>query len=73
MSWFSLEAKHRGVSWLAFWAITAFIWLGVVVSLGVGNVRIGKGDEEDQITGKGSSVGSLFLEESGEGGSWERA
>jgi hypothetical protein len=46
---------------------------GIVVSLGLGSVRIGKGDEGDQITGKGSSVGSLFLEESGEGGSWERA
>jgi hypothetical protein len=36
------------------------MWLGVVVSLGLDNVRIGKGDEGDQITGKGSYVGSLF-------------
>jgi hypothetical protein len=50
---------QRGIV-LAFWVITAFVWLGVVVSLGLGSVRIGKGDEGEQITGKGSYVGSLF-------------
>lgn len=55
---------QRGIV-LAFWAITAFMWLGVVVSMALGNVRIGKGEEGDQITGKGSYVGSLFWSKDG--------
>jgi MFS family permease len=50
---------QRGII-LAFYAITAFMWLGVVVCFGLGNVKIGKGEEGDRITGKGSYVGSLF-------------
>ena len=34
-----------------------------MVSMAVGNVRIGKGEEGDRITGKGSYVGSLFLKQ----------
>jgi hypothetical protein len=50
---------------LPFWAISACVWLGVVVSLGLGNVRIGKGDEGDRITGKGGYVESLFWRRAG--------
>jgi len=55
---------QRGIV-LAFWAITAFMWLGVVVSLGLGNVRIGKGEEGDRITDKGSYIGSLLRRKGG--------
>ncbi|KAE9365949.1 MFS general substrate transporter [Stipitochalara longipes BDJ] len=55
---FFRRKAQRGIV-LAFWAITAFVWLGVLVSLGLGNVRIGKGEEGDRITGKGSYLGSL--------------
>lgn len=57
---------QRGIV-LAFWAITAFMWLGVVVSLGLGNVRIEKGEEGDRITGKGSYIGSLMRRKGEEG------
>jgi len=54
---FFREKSKRGIV-LAFWAITAFMWLGVVAAVGLGNVRIGKGEEGDRITGKGSFGGS---------------
>jgi hypothetical protein len=39
---------------LAFFAITAFLWLGVVASSLLGNVRIGKNGKESEKTEKGS-------------------
>jgi hypothetical protein len=62
---FFREKSKRGIV-LAFWAITAFMWLGVVAAVGLGNVRIGKGEEGDRITGKGSFGGSLVRRKGGE-------
>lgn len=41
------------------------MWLGIVVSMALGNVRFGKGRECDRITGKGSYAGSLFWSKGG--------
>jgi hypothetical protein len=49
----------RGIV-LAFFAITAFMWLGVVAASGLGNVRIGKKGKADQVVEKGSFLGSLI-------------
>lgn len=46
------ESARRGLE-MAFWAITAFMWVGVVASTFLGNVRVGK--EGDRLT-KGSFV-----------------
>jgi hypothetical protein len=56
---------QRGIV-LAFYAITAFMWLGVVVCFGLGNVKIGRGEDGDRITGKGSYIGCLFKGRGGE-------
>lgn len=61
---FFRSKAQRGIV-LAFWAITAFMWLGVVVSLGLGNVRIRKGEEGDRITVKGSYIRSLLRRRGG--------
>ncbi|TGO86151.1 hypothetical protein BPOR_0330g00070 [Botrytis porri] len=55
---------------LAFYAISAFLWLGVFASVGLGNVWIAKGGEEEVVklngdekvaqTCEGSFLGSLF-------------
>jgi MFS family permease len=49
----------RGIV-LAFFAITAFMWLGVVAVSRLGNVRIGKKGRPDQVVEKGSFLGSLI-------------
>ena len=36
------------------------MWLGIVVSMALGNVRFGKGGEGDRITGKGGMLGVCF-------------
>jgi hypothetical protein len=41
------------------------MWLGILVSMVLGKVRIGKGEEGDRITGKGSYIGSLFWRKGG--------
>jgi hypothetical protein len=46
---------------VAFYAITAFMWLGAVASTFLGNVRIGRDGERDRIT-KGSFVWRCFGE-----------
>ncbi|KAF8863934.1 MFS general substrate transporter [Acephala macrosclerotiorum] len=53
------EKALRGIV-VAFFAITAFMWLGVVAALGLGNVRIGKDGNKDEIVAHGSYVGSLI-------------
>jgi len=55
---FLREKSKRGIV-LAFFAITAFMWLGVLTASGLGGVRIGKAEQGDRITGKGSYLGSL--------------
>lgn len=45
---------------LAFFALTAFLWLGLITMFGFGNVRIAKGDAEEDTLTKGSYVGSWF-------------
>ncbi|KAG4430010.1 hypothetical protein IFR05_014505 [Cadophora sp. M221] len=60
---FFREKATRGIV-LAFYAITAFMWLGVLSCCGLGNVRI-VGDEHWTI--KGSWVGYLFSKRKGEG------
>jgi hypothetical protein len=56
---------------LAFYAITAFLWLGVVAMLGLGNVRIGKKSGEKKLDDRvwiGSyAVGLLIRRERGWG------
>lgn len=58
-----LRGKAKGAIALAFFAISAFMWLGCVSMLGLGNVDIGKekGEGEDlaNVT-KGSYIGSLL-------------
>ncbi|KUJ15382.1 MFS general substrate transporter [Mollisia scopiformis] len=49
----------RGIV-VAFFAITAFMWLGVIAALGLGNVRIGKNGRKDEVLASGSFVGSLL-------------
>jgi hypothetical protein len=58
-----LRDKAKSSIALAFFAITAFYWLGCVFMLGLGNVDIGKdggeGEERANVT-KGTYLGSLF-------------
>lgn len=60
---FFKEKATRGIV-LAFYAITAFMWLGVLSCCGLGNVRI-VGDEHWTI--EGSWFGYLFSKRNGEG------
>jgi hypothetical protein len=46
---------------LAFFAITAFMWLGVIAAAKLGNVTIGKDGSEDQILREGSYVKSVKM------------
>lgn len=58
-----LRDKAKSAIALAFWAVSAFMWLGSVSMLGLGNVDIGKEAEagEDLAnTAKGSYIGSLL-------------
>jgi len=52
------ETAREGIV-LAFFALTAFLWLGVVAMIGLGNVRIAKEGERDRLA-VGSYVGSWF-------------
>lgn len=53
------DHARDGIS-LAFFAISAFMWLGLVAMVGLGNVDIGKkGGREDKVV-KGSYLGSLI-------------
>ncbi|KAE8452510.1 hypothetical protein EG329_000413 [Mollisiaceae sp. DMI_Dod_QoI] len=53
------EKALRGIV-VAFFAITAFMWLGVVAALNLGNVRIGKNGKKDEVLASGSLIGSLL-------------
>lgn len=55
---FLREHAKEGIT-LAFFAISAFMWLGTVLCAGLGNVWIGKKGEEDEVA-RGSYVGSLM-------------
>lgn len=44
---------------LAFYALSAFCWLGVLACSALGNVRIAKGAREDEVC-KGSFLGTLL-------------
>ncbi|TVY81467.1 Efflux pump FUS6, partial [Lachnellula suecica] len=50
------EKAKRGIV-LAFYALSAFCWLGVLACMILGNVRIGKDGRKDEIC-KGSYIGS---------------
>lgn len=52
-------AATKGIV-LAFFAITAWLWLGVVASTLLGNVRIGKDGKENKIAEKGSFFWRCF-------------
>jgi hypothetical protein len=52
---FFRDVSREGIV-LAFFAITAFLWLGVVASILLGNVRIGNNYEENKVTEKGSFI-----------------
>lgn len=53
------DRAREGIA-LAFFAISAFMWLGLVLMVGLGNVDIGKkGEKEDEVV-KGTYLGSLF-------------
>jgi MFS family permease len=56
---FLRQKALRGIV-VAFFAITAFMWLGVVAALGLGNVRIGKDGRKDEVLKSGSYVGGLI-------------
>lgn len=58
---FLRDRANRGIV-LAFFALTSFMWLGVIVIMWMGNVKIGKKGAKDTMT-KGSYVGSLFRRE----------
>ena len=55
-----LREKARGAIVLAFFAITAFMWLGVLAVSALGNVDIAKqGKEGEHVVTRGSFLGSL--------------
>lgn len=56
---FLRQKALRGIV-VAFFAITAFMWLGVIAALGLGNVRIGKDGKKDEVLQSGSYIGSLI-------------
>lgn len=56
---FFRNAANKGIV-LSFFAITAFLWLGVVASTLLGNVKIGKNGEESKVTKKGSFFWGCF-------------
>jgi hypothetical protein len=65
-----LRSKAKSGIVLAFFALTAFLWLGVVATLAMGNVRIGKkgkyGEVESDRAVKGSFLGSLLWQKGNE-------
>lgn len=58
---FFKDRAKRGIV-LAFFALTSFGWLGVIVIMWMGNVKIGKKGAKDILI-KGSYIGSLFRRE----------
>jgi hypothetical protein len=54
-----LREKARTGIVLAFYALSAFCWFGVLACLALGNVRIGKNGRMDEIC-KGSYIGGLL-------------
>ncbi|TVY58870.1 Efflux pump FUS6 [Lachnellula cervina] len=55
---FLREKAKRGIV-LAFYALSAFCWLGVLACLALGNVKIGKNGKKDKVC-KGSYIGSVL-------------
>ncbi|TVY20769.1 Efflux pump FUS6 [Lachnellula arida] len=55
---FLREKAKRGIV-LAFYALSAFCWLGVLACLALGNVEIGKNGKKDKVC-KGSYIGSVL-------------
>ncbi|TVY40815.1 Efflux pump [Lachnellula subtilissima] len=55
---FLREKAKRGIV-LAFYALSAFCWLGVLACLALGNVQIGKNGKEDTVC-KGSYIGTVL-------------
>lgn len=64
----SLRDKAKSSISLAYFAISAFCWLGCVFMMGLGNVDIGKdrgeGEERSNVT-KGTYLGSIFRRKEG--------
>lgn len=58
---FLRDRANRGIV-LAFFALTSFGWLGVIIIMWMGNVKIGKKGAKDTLI-KGSYIGSLFRKE----------
>jgi len=54
-----LRDKAKGGIVLAFYALSAFCWLGLLVCLALGNVKIGGNGKPDEIC-KGSYIGSVL-------------
>lgn len=57
---FFKEKAKKGIV-LAFFAITAFMWLGVFAAAALGNVRIGTKGRPDEVVVKGSWIGSVLF------------
>lgn len=55
------EQAREGIV-VAFLAISAFLWLGVIVGMCFGNVKIGKAGKPSSVV-KGTYIGSLFRSE----------
>lgn len=60
------EQASQGIQ-LAFYAITAFMWLGVLACCGLGNVRIGREGRGDRLI-RGSWVGYMLFKRGGKEG-----
>ena len=56
--YFKLKAKEGMIR--AFFAQSAFLWLALLAMTWMGNVKIGKREDADQVTA-GSFVGSWFV------------
>ena len=68
-----LRGNAKNAISIAFYAISSFMWLGLVSMIGLGNVKIGKkgaAGREGEAICKGSYVGSFFRGKEGREGKW---